>query len=630
MIDVSVIDDTLLEDNETVTITLQSIAAGDSDISIGAADNATVTIADTDVAEVTILANTNGAEPTVDGQFTVAISTPSDSDTIVSYTVTGDAVSGVDYTALSGTVTIIAGATSATIDVNVLDDAVLENNEFVTVALDSVIAGDADISIGSASNATITIADDDIAEVTVTANDPNAAEPSDHGQFTINISNQSDSDTVVAYTLTGNAVGGTDFAALSGSVTIAANTSGATVDVTVLDDALLEDNETVTLTIDSVVTGDSDISVGTMDSATLTIVDDDVAEVSVVATDPTATEPADPGQFTVSISNPSDTDTVIAYTISGDATAGSDYVVLSGTVTIAANTTSATIDVNVLDDTLLEDSESVTITLDSVTSGDSDISIGAADSASVTIADPDTAQVSIAATDPAAEATDNGQFTVSITNTSDTDTVLTYTVSGDAAAGSDYVGLSGTVTIAANSTSAIIDVNVIDDLVLEDDELVTVTLTSITSGDSDISISTIDTASLTISDNDSAEVTISAVDSSGSEPSDQGQFAVSLSQTSDTNTTVSYVISGDATSGSDFNALTGTVTIAANTSVALIDIDVIDDSLVEDIESVTLTLTTIDSGNSDISIGTTNAATVTIADDDFCHRLHCCNRPECR
>ena len=93
--------------------------------------------------------------------------------------------------------------------------------------------------------------------------------------------------------------------------------------------------------------------------------------------------------------NPSDTDTTISYTVSGDATAGSDYTALSGTVIIAANTTSATIDVGILDDLILEDNETVTVTLDSVASGDADITIGAGDTATVTIADNDTAEVTI-------------------------------------------------------------------------------------------------------------------------------------------------------------------------------------------------------------------------------------------
>ena len=96
-----------------------------------------------------------------------------------------------------------------------LDDAVLESSELVTVTLDSITTGDADISIGAASSATVTIVDNDTAEVTIAATDATAGEPINHGQATVTLSNPSDSDTVVNYTISGTATSGVDFAPLS-------------------------------------------------------------------------------------------------------------------------------------------------------------------------------------------------------------------------------------------------------------------------------------------------------------------------------------------------------------------------------------------------------------------------------
>ena len=135
---------------------------------------------------------------------------------MVSYTVTGDATPDSDYTAFSGSVTITAGLTTATIDVSVLDDNLLEDNETVTVTLQSVTSGDADISIGRRGNSdTITISDEDTAEVTIAANDATAAEPSNDGQFTVTLSKACDTDTVVSYTVTGDAAARRDYTALS-------------------------------------------------------------------------------------------------------------------------------------------------------------------------------------------------------------------------------------------------------------------------------------------------------------------------------------------------------------------------------------------------------------------------------
>ena len=617
-IDVSVLDENLLEDNESVTVTLTGITSGDADISLGATVSDTVTIADNDTAVVTVQANdANAAEPGDHGQFTVTLSNPSDTDTVISYGISGDATPGSDYTTLTGTVTILANATTATIDVNVIDDNLIEDNDSVTVTLTGITSGDTDISLGTTVSDTVTIADNDTAEVTVSANDASAAEPADNGQFTVTLTNPSDTDTIISYTISGDATPGSDYTTLTGTVTILANTTTATIDITILDDNLLEDNETVTITLTGVTSGDADISLGTIVSDTVTIVDNDAALVTITANDDTSAEPSDHGQFTVALSSPSDTDTIISYSVSGDATPGSDYTALTGSVTILANNTTATIDVSVLDENLLEDNETVTLTLTSITAGDANISLGANVSDTVTLADNDTALVTINANVAnAAEPGDHGQFTVTLSNPSDTDTVVAYTVNGDATPGDDYSALAGTITILANTTTATIDVSVLDDALLEDDESVTVTLTGITSGNAKINLGPTISDTVTIADNESAVVNINANDNTAIEPSDDGQFTVTLSNPSDTDTVINYSVSGDATPGSDYATLSGTVTILAHATTATIDVSTIDDFLLESNETVTITLTSITSGDADISLGTSVSDTVTITDDD--------------
>jgi hypothetical protein len=93
-------------------------------------------------ATVSIAATTDGAEPATDGQFTVTQTAASGLDTVITYNVTGTATPGVgnDYTTLTGTVTILAGDTTAVIDVPVLDDAIVEGTETVIVQLTAITA----------------------------------------------------------------------------------------------------------------------------------------------------------------------------------------------------------------------------------------------------------------------------------------------------------------------------------------------------------------------------------------------------------------------------------------------------------------------------------------------------------
>ncbi len=133
----------------------------------------------------------------------------------------------------------------------------------------------------------------------------------------------------------------------------------------------------------------ADVDGAVADTFDIDIVGDLDNLVNLVANIPGASEPATDGEFTVNLATVAATDTVITYSVSGSATAGSDYTALTGEVTILAGQTSATIDISVLDDTNVELSEAVTITLDTITSGDADVVLGGATIATVTIADDD-------------------------------------------------------------------------------------------------------------------------------------------------------------------------------------------------------------------------------------------------
>ena len=167
-----------------------------------------------------------------------------------------------------------------------------------------------------------------------------------------------------------------DFQTVSGSATILAGQQSVLIDINVLDDSILEDNESITVTLDQISSGNPAIAISSNDTASVVIADDDSATVNIIATDPDASEPSDAGQFAVTLDFASDTDTTVSYTVSGDAIQGTDVVALSGTVTIPAGETFAIIDLSVIDDDLVESTETLSVTLDQITAGDSEISVG--------------------------------------------------------------------------------------------------------------------------------------------------------------------------------------------------------------------------------------------------------------
>ena len=120
-------------------------------------------------------------------------------NTVVNFTLGGTAAEGSDYTAIPHSVTIPAGSTTATITIPVIDDAMVEPTETVTVTLVSPItSGNAGISVDT-TTASRTIADNDSTTVSVAGTlngsrrDPSAP-PHGHGNRT------SSTDTVAAFT----------------------------------------------------------------------------------------------------------------------------------------------------------------------------------------------------------------------------------------------------------------------------------------------------------------------------------------------------------------------------------------------------------------------------------------------
>ena len=216
--------------------------------------------------------------------------------------------------------------------------------------------------------------------------------------YTVTQSAINSTNTVVAFTLGGTATEGSDYTAITHSVTIPANTTTATITIPVIDDAMVESTETVTVTLVSPITsGNAGISVDTT-TASRTIADNDSTTVSVAGTlNGSETGPAG-ATFTVTQSATSSTDTVVAFTLGGTATEGADYTAITHSVTIPANTTTATITIPVINDALVEPTETVTLTLVSpITSGNAGISVDTT-TASRTITDNDTATVSVAGT----------------------------------------------------------------------------------------------------------------------------------------------------------------------------------------------------------------------------------------
>ena len=171
--------------------------------------------------------------------LTVSLTQPTVSGLMISFvTVNGTARAGQDFLATSGVLTFGPGETSKTISVTVLGDLTAEGGESFFVDLSSTSA----VGISDA-RGEITIFDDD---VLVSVNDVTQTETNSATTFgfTVRLNATPQNAITVNYEIgNGNALGGFDFVATTGSVVIAPGTTSTTLPVSITGDFTAEDDE---------------------------------------------------------------------------------------------------------------------------------------------------------------------------------------------------------------------------------------------------------------------------------------------------------------------------------------------------------------------------------------------------
>ena len=268
--------DTDFEPDETFTIALSNPSAGSS---IGTA-SAIGTITNDDSPTVSIVNTSNGSEngagAVTNGILTISQTNATTTDTDIVFNITGTAAAGVDYTAFGNTATITAGDFSTDVTIPVLEDAIVEGNETVTITLTGITSGDVVLDpIPANRTATNTILDDDRAEVTI----EDISFPEDGGPGSINIS--LDNAVVGGFRVEVSTADGTattannDYAEITNQ---ALNFSGTANEIRTVTfapqaDGTIEGDENLTISMANL-TGTM-LSVDISDTATITILDDD-------------------------------------------------------------------------------------------------------------------------------------------------------------------------------------------------------------------------------------------------------------------------------------------------------------------------------------------------------------------
>ena len=338
----------------------------------------------------------------------------------------GTAISGTDYTAQAATsLTIAAGATSSgAFTVATAADTLSEDDETfrVEIAADPGAPLPSNVSISPTANtATATITDDAADAMTATGGGQRGrtvAEGS-NAVFTVTLSGgTSTAPVVVSYETSGSATPDTDYTAPSGSLTIAAGAATGTITVATAAEspALLEPNETLSLTLTGLSGGGGSSSLGTTATATTTITDSGAVTVDISAASASVAE-GRAATLTVSLSGTVSDDVTVKWK-TADATAGSaDYTAQAATaLTIAAGTTAKTVTVQTAQDRLAEGGETFTASLetDGANPLPAGVSLGTS-SATVTIADDEALLVDVSADAESVAEGGSAAYTVTVT-----------------------------------------------------------------------------------------------------------------------------------------------------------------------------------------------------------------------
>jgi len=289
--------------------------------------------------------------------FTVTRSGSISGTVTVDYaTMDGTAVAGSDYAATSGTLTFAPGEMAHTIAVPIIDDAVPELTEKLFLTLSN--ATHATIAVPSAGG---TIMDNDTPILSVS--DVIASEGAGTMIFTVTSSGAISRTVTVDYaTMNGTALAGSDYTATSGTLTFNPGEITHTIAVPIIDDAVVEPSERLFLTLSNATTATIAVP-----SAGGTILDND-ALASLAITDVAVSEAAGSMVFTVLRSGPTTSTVTVDYaTMNGTALAGSDYTATSGTLTFNPGVATQTIAVPIIDDTVIEPSETLLLNLSNAT-----------------------------------------------------------------------------------------------------------------------------------------------------------------------------------------------------------------------------------------------------------------------
>jgi len=624
---ISIIDDTIAESDETVKIKLFNL----KNARLGDQAEAELDIIDNDHSEpsvyfnpvlYSVAENINAASLNV----TLSKATP-DTVTVEYYTSNFTAQSGGDYQSASGILTFYPNETSKNISIAILNDTVYEGNESFFVTL----RNPSKAHLGLRFKSTVTINDDEQAPPTLpTVYFYPVIYHENENVNALNLKvylSKASSDTVKVdyFTSDFSAKAGSDYQAVSDTLIFYPNETSKNISLTIINDSQYETVESFNATLKNTV--NANLVFGKKIS-TVIIADDD----PIPPSEPTvyfspAIYSVDEGStvsLNVYLSKASNDNVSVSYYTSeynegeglgSKAVAGSDYQGVEKSLTFTPGQILKTIQIATIDDNVYEGYEVFGVTLKDVVGAQ----LGMRYKAGVIIKDNEQAPpaLPILRFDPVFysvnENAGSAVLYVTLSAASDNTVTVGYESSNlTAQAGSDYQAVNSSVTFSPGQISKTIPVVILNDTVYEGNESFFVTLKNPANAE----LGVLKTATVTIKDDEQSLPTVyfEPILNSVNENSSAIILNAKLSSASDKTVSVGYESSNlTAKAGSDYQAVNSSITFDPGQVLKTIPVSIINDNTYEGNETFFVTLK--NSVNAELK-ALTKTATVTINDDE--------------
>ena len=378
--------------------------------------------------------------------FTITANAPSPSDITVSLSLggtisTGDLLPGTS----PATVTLPANATSVGVQYFVLPNATAPDQTLVVSIDDGT-----DYDVGAPAAATVEVPTSATPKVEISGT--TSIDPGQSAVLTVTSTMPWDHDVQVNLSVGGTAQADSDYVAFPSYVIIPTGQTTATINVQAKTTTTIKPNRFLVVGLGQ----SANYTLGQLTAATVTILGESgtVQPTATITAGNLRVNGGSPAQFTIGFDRATSVATEIGLSFGGDAVPGSDFNPPGGVVTVPAGQTSITVNVPTLNNGIVQPDKTLVVSL----LPGSGYTVGSPTSAQILILAPTLPKLNIVGSSGAVGLGGGAVFTVIADQAPVKDLSVQYTVTGTAQQGKDIQPVTGSVTLAAGQTTAVIPI----------------------------------------------------------------------------------------------------------------------------------------------------------------------------